>query len=181
MVYVALLRGINVGGNNKVEMKRLKEVFEKAGHLNVSTYINSGNVIFESSEKDIENLVQVLEKAIEKEFSFNIKVLVKSLDDIKAIAKELPDSWKNDLEVKTDVMFLWNEIDSKKILDELIIKPGIDEVKYVKGALLWCVKRKVVTRSGLMRLAGTNLYKQMTIRNSNTFRKLHTLMSAINN
>ena len=180
MIYVALLRGINVGGNNKVEMKRLKEVFEKAGHLNVSTYINSGNVIFESSEKDAAQLSQKLEKVIEKEFGFNIKVLVKSLTDIKTIATELPDSWKNDLDMKCDVMFLWGDVDNEKVLEELIIKPGIDDVKYVKGALLWCVKRKEVTRSGLLRLLGTNLYKQMTIRNCNTLRKLYTLMLAVN-
>ncbi|KAA2291787.1 DUF1697 domain-containing protein, partial [Clostridioides difficile] len=46
MIYVALLRGINVGGNNKINMKQLKETFEQAGMLDVVTYINSGNIIF---------------------------------------------------------------------------------------------------------------------------------------
>lgn len=179
MIYVALLRGINVGGNSKVEMARLKGVFEKIGHVNVSTYINSGNVIFESPDQNGKKLVKKLEGAIEKEFGFNIKVVVKSLKEMEVIFEKLPDSWKNDTEVKTDVMFLWESVDNKKVLENLIIKPGLDNVVYIKGALLWMVKRKDVTRSGMMRLAGTPLYKQMTIRNCNTFRKLLSLMKAV--
>lgn len=179
MIYVALLRGINVGGNNKVEMKRLKEVFEKAGHLNVSTYINSGNVIFESKESNSKKLAEEIEKIIEKEFGFNIKVLVKSLTEIKLIEKELPSSWQNDLKMKCDVMFLWEEVDNKKVLDGLTIKKGIDEVIYIKGALLWSIQRSGATRSGIAKLVGTNLYKQMTIRNCNTLRKLFSLMKAL--
>lgn len=178
MVYIALLRGINVGGNSKVEMKRLKEIFEKAGLLNVSTYINSGNVIFESTEMS-EKLTVYLEKAVEKEFGFKIKIVVKSLKDIEAIAGKLPDNWKNDLEMKTDVMFLWEDVDNKKVLESLIIKPELDNVIYVEGALLWMVKRKDITRSGMLRLVGTPLYKQMTIRNCNTLRKLLSLMKSV--
>ena len=57
MTYVALLRGINVGGNNKVEMARLKKVFESLGFINVRTYINSGNVIFDTDTTDIVHAV----------------------------------------------------------------------------------------------------------------------------
>lgn len=179
MIYVALLRGINVGGNSKVEMKRLKEVFEGLGHTNVSTYINSGNVIFHSPEENAQKLVDKLEKAIDKEFGFNIKVIVKSLKEMEVISEKLPDFWKNDLEMKTDVMFLWEEVDNQKVLASMTIKPDLDNVVYIKGALLWMVKRKDVTRSGMMRLAGSPLYKQMTIRNVNTFRKLLSLMKAV--
>lgn len=179
MIYVALLRGINVGGNNKVEMKRLKEVFENSGHLNVSTYINSGNVIFESPAQNNEVLIKKLESAIKKEFGFYINVVVKSLPEIEAISKKLPDSWVNDLDMKTDVMFLWESADNKKVLEEIIVKPELDNVVYIKGALIWNVKRKEVTKSGLLRIVGTPLYKQMTIRNSNTFRKLLSLMKSV--
>lgn len=179
MIYVALLRGINVGGNSKVEMKRLKVVFESLGHTNVSTYINSGNVIFQSPEKNDGALVNELEKSIEKEFGFNIKVIVKSQKEIEVISQKLPESWKNDLEMKTDVMFLWEEVDTKKVLESITVKPELDNVVYIKGALLWMVKRKDVTKSGLLRLVGTPLYKQMTIRNVNTFRKLLSLMKAL--
>lgn len=178
MIYVALLRGINVGGNSKVEMSRLKTLFEKAGAQKVTTYINSGNIIFESSGP-AEKLTVNLEKKIETEFGFNVKVLIKSLTEMKSITKDLPDSWKNDTETKCDVMFLWKDFDKKEVLNELISKPEIDNVKYSKGAILWFVKRKDVTRSGMLKLVGTKLYKQMTIRNCNTTRKLLTLMLAL--
>ena len=171
MIYVALLRGINVGGNNKVEMKRLKAVFEQAGMENVSTYINSGNVFFTSNQQS-KVIVPALEKAIKDEFGFAIKVLVRDLETIQKVINTLPDEWQNNDQMKCDVMFLWESIDSQKIMDKLTIKPDIDDVLYVNGALLWRVDRKNVTRSGMMKLVGTNLYAHMTIRNCNTARKL---------
>ena len=68
MKYIALLRGINVGGNNKVEMKKLKDVFEALGFKNVSTYINSGNVIFETNETEMVKIVEKIEQAILKKY-----------------------------------------------------------------------------------------------------------------
>lgn len=178
MIYVALLRGINVGGNNKVEMKKLKATFESLGLSNVTTYINSGNVIFVSKNSP-EKLVIELAKAIENDFGFAVKVLLRSFDQIKVVNKALPSSWLNNQDMKCDVMFLWPEVDSEKILSELTIKKDIDEVKYVAGTILWRVDRDKVTRSGLMKLAGTPLYKQMTIRNCNTARKLLELMQKV--
>jgi len=176
MVYVALLRGINVGGNRKVDMKRLKGVFERAGMDDVRTYINSGNVIFKSESSDVGGLVAVLEGAIEADVGFPVRVLLRDADTIGAMAKALPDSWANDQTAKCDVIFLGKEMDSPSILEELTIKPEIDDVRYVPGALLWRVERPLVTRSGLMKLVGTELYAQATIRNCNTLRKLDDLM-----
>ncbi len=177
MIYVALMRGINVGGKNKVEMRRLKAVLEQLGFSNVRTYINSGNVIFsDTSYENIDKMTKAIEKKIETEFGFYVKTLVKDFDAISAIAAELPDNWVNDKTMKCDVMFLWENYANVKVLDQLIIKPGLDEVKYVAGAVIWRVDRPNVTRSGLMKLVGTDLYKHMTIRNCNTVRKLYQLM-----
>lgn len=176
MIYVALLRGINVGGNNKVEMKRLKVVFEKLGHTNVLTYINSGNIIFHNESSDTKALHNTIEKALEKEFGFFIPVVIKTKPEIEAIDKALPSTWVNDTGTKTDVMFLWEEFNNKKVLAQLNIKPEIDNVRFVDGAILWMVKKKDVTKSGLLKIIGTDLYKKMTIRNANTLRKLLNLM-----
>lgn len=177
MKYVALLRGINVGGNHKVAMKQLKAVFEKAGMENVSTYINSGNVIFENKALSPAEITEILEAAIEKEFGFLVKVLVRDKNNILAIAKALPDEWVNDQTMKCDVMFLWEKVASEEALKQLTIKPGIDNVKFVEGTILWQVDRQNVTRSGMMKLVGTELYAHMTIRNCNTLRKLVILMN----
>ncbi len=176
MIYVALLRGINVGGNNKIDMKELKAVFEQAGMQAVATYINSGNVVFTSDLKSKTKLADTLEKAIKTKFGISVPVLIYSKADILSIAQVLPDSWVNDNTMKCDVMFLWKAIDNPKIVEHVTIKPGIDTVRYVPGALLWSVDRKHVTKSGLMKLVGTDTYKQMTIRNCNTLRKLAELM-----
>ncbi len=178
-IYVALLRGINVGGNNKVSMQTLKEVFEKAGMESVITYINSGNVIFKSKLSDPHKISEILEAAIHHQFKFNIKVVIKEMRTIKKIVETLPDSWKNDAEMKCDVMFLWNEVDKKEVIEDLTINSDIDNVKYVEGAVLWMVDKKNVTRSGIMKLVGTKLYSQMTIRNCNTARKIYSLMEGL--
>lgn len=175
MKYVALLRGINVGGNSRVEMVRLKKVFEELGFSDVKTYINSGNIIF-ATNQEVSKLADEIEKAIEKEFNLTIKVVIRSFPEIQAIAKAAERSWGNDAEQKTDVLFLWDEINNKDVLKQLIIKPEIDHVLYVHGAVLWHVKRKDITRSGLLRIVGTDLYKKVTLRNINTLRKLENLM-----
>jgi uncharacterized protein (DUF1697 family) len=177
MTYVALLRGINVGGHKTVSMVELKRVFEQAGMEAVSTYINSGNVIFQSSLPTKTEIARVLEEAIETAFGFGVKIVVCDKDSILALAKALPDTWVNDASMKCDVMFLWENIDQPQILKQLAIKPEIDSVKYVQGALLWSVDRKNVTKSGMLKLVGTDLYKQMTIRNCNTLRKLALLVN----
>jgi uncharacterized protein (DUF1697 family) len=176
MIYVALLRGINVGGTRKVDMRELKGTFERAGLTDVRTYINSGNVIFGTGPIEPGTLTDMLEKAIEADFSFPVKVLVRDADRIQAMAMELPDTWANDDTAKCDVMFLGDEIDDPKILEQLTIKPGIDDVRYLPGAILWRVERSKVTRSGMFKLVGTQLYAQMTVRNCNTLRKLAALM-----
>ena len=178
MVYVALLRGINVGGKNKVDMKQLKAAFEDAGMTAVRTYINSGNVIFSSSNRSRARLTEVLEDAIADTFGFRIDVLVRDLKNIRAVVKALPKTWVNDATMKCDVMFLWADVARASVVKELAVKPEIEEVKYVAGALVWRVDRNAVTRSGQMQLARTPLYKRMTIRNCNTARKLLELMEA---
>ena len=77
MIYVALLRGINVGGKNKVEMRKLKATFEDAGMGNVTTYINSGNVVFTDNRRKPPRIVSVLEEAIAADLGFEIKVLIR--------------------------------------------------------------------------------------------------------
>lgn len=181
MVYVALLRGINVGGNNKVDMKLLKETFVRVGMGSVVTYINSGNVVFIDMEHNKQEIAVLLERAILGDFGLSIKVLIRSIEDFDRMMRVLPESWKNDDEMKCDVMFLWEEFDRETLLTELDIKPSIDTAMYTPGAILWSVDKSNVTRSGLMKVVGTKLYKNMTVRNVNTARKIYEIMKELNN
>jgi uncharacterized protein (DUF1697 family) len=131
MVYIALLRGINVGGNNKIDMKLLKTAFEQVGMNSVVTYINSGNIIFTDNDHSKSKISHILEEAIHANFGLQIKVVVRSFDDFKKVMHSLPESWTNDQQMKSDVLFLWDEINDESVLDKLVIKPEIDTVKYV--------------------------------------------------
>jgi len=153
-------------------MKQLKGVFERAGMEEVRTYINSGNVIFRTESPKSAQLARTLEGAIEDGFGFAVRLLVRDALGMKTMLDALPSTWANDESAKCDVILLGEEVDSPKILEQLTIKPGIDDVRYVPGAVFWRVDRSNVTRSGLLKLVGTELYAQTTVRNCNTVRKL---------
>lgn len=176
MKYVALLRAINVGGNNKVSMQELKQLFEQAGLRDVKTYINSGNVIF-STDLPKDTVAHLIGQVLKDAFSWDIPVIIVDDVTIRALVKALPDTWVNDTTMKCDVMFLNDSVNKPEILQELKIKPEIDNVIYAPGAVLWSVDRKSVTRSGLLKIIGTDLYKQVTVRNCNTLRKLAVLIN----
>ncbi|MGO1059640.1 DUF1697 domain-containing protein [Planococcus sp. FY231025] len=179
MIYAALLRGINVGGNNKVNMKELKQVFEEAGMTSVKTYINSGNIVFADAGRAKQEIMAVLEEAIFAHFGLRIKVLVYSIDEYTRIAEAVPDDWTNDDRLKSDVLFLWEEADEEAVMEQLPLKPEIDRAHYVAGAILWSVDRDKVTRSGMSKIVGTKLYKLVTIRNVNSVRKILELMKEL--
>ena len=87
--YVALLRGINVGGHKKVPMADLRELMNQIGLQNVKTYIQSGNVIFQSNEKEFE-LEEKIQRSIKSHFGFDVSVVVKSSDELLEIFNECP-------------------------------------------------------------------------------------------
>lgn len=178
MIYVALLRGINVGGKNKVDMKLLKEVFEQAGMRSVETYINSGNVVFIAEGRTKAALTDLLERAIGERFGVPVPVTIRSLEEMGAIVDALPDEWSDDERMKSDVMFLWDDVMPSDVLAQVQIKPDVDQVICISGAVLWGVERSLVTRSRKTKLIGTDVYQRMTVRNVNTARKLYELMLA---
>lgn len=177
--YVALLRGINVGGNNKIEMSKLKKTFENLGFEKVSTYINSGNVIFETTNKDITDLTKKIESQIKQDFELTIKVLLIDLKSIQKICDSVPKNWENNTDQRTDVLFLWKDYNKKSSLELIKTNSTVDNLIYIDGAIVWNIKRSNLNKSGLKKFIGTELYKNMTARNINTTRKLRELMSGI--
>jgi len=171
MKYIALLRGLNVGKEKRIDMKDLKRIFESLNFEKVSTYINSGNIFFET-EKEQKDLDQKVKEILKTEYALVIPTLIKTEEEIKYIANAIPEEWQNNSEEKTDVAYLFSEIDSEEILNELPFKREYIEVSYVKGALLWNVKRKNYNKSQLNKIIGHRLYQFMTVRNVNTARYL---------
>lgn len=176
MRYVALLRGVNVGGAGKIDMKGLRAAFEDLGLGSVRTYINSGNVIFDSEAIDRESLAGLMEDTIEERFGFRTRVLIMDVDEIRSIVRALPEDWRDDAAAKCDVFFLWEEADRPSVIDELVWDPKVEDVRYTLGALIRRVDRKHAARSKITRIVGTPLYQQMTVRNCNTARALLRLM-----
>jgi uncharacterized protein (DUF1697 family) len=163
--HVALLRGINVGGNSKV--------FEELGFTNVSTYINSGNVMFQTDKTD---LAKKITAAIKKELKLDLKVLVKEAKEIKKICAKIPKDWTNDKGLRTDVIFLFDEYDKKDALKRIKTNPDVDTLLYVPGAIIWHLDRKNYTKSRMNKFIGTEVYKNSTARNVNTTKKLLELL-----
>jgi len=98
--YIALLRGINVGGRNKVKMDTLKAVLEKLGLIEVTTYIQSGNVVFKSNIIDKAGLEKKIETTIESNFKFKVTVLITTKNDLSKILEASPFKNPEDIEAK---------------------------------------------------------------------------------
>ena len=152
-------------------MKRLRILFESLEYENVETYLNSGNVIFESDLKQ-EILLNQIPKELNKEFGFNIPTLVKNEKEIIRIVKAIPKDWKNDSEQKTDVAFLFPEIDSNSTIDELPVNREFINMRYIKGAIFWNINKKEYNNSHLNKIINLKHYQLMTVRNVNTSRYL---------
>jgi len=179
MKYVALVRGINVGGNHRVPKQEFKHVLESLGFSDVLIYLNSGNAIFSSAHQPSASDVQ---SALEKHFGFTIPTLVLSASKIKAIAAAIPANWTNDKPVpdksgqKSDVLYLFDEVNTPDILEKLGHKPEIETMLYVDGAVIANVTRLNQSRGSLQKLIGTKLYSSVTVRNINTAKKLAELV-----
>jgi len=175
MRYVALLRGINVGGKSLIKMTELRACVGELGHENVRTYIASGNVLFESGERDAAKLDSVLERAIEERFGFQVRVVVRSRSEVERVVARIPDSWVGSQALRVTVAFLLRGNDARAIAANLSPRDGIDQVVEAPGALIWAIRRDALTRTGI-RLIGTPIYQQMTLRNLNTTLKLAELL-----
>jgi len=175
MVYVAFLRAVNVGGKGNVSMAAIKKALVDLGLSDVRTYINSGNVIFSTPALDSQKLGARIEKALEERTSMPIKLLVMDHKGLKKLVDAIPRNWVDDRTMRTYVLLLWKELDDRKILEWLPARPGVDNLRYEPGAVIWQVDRKDLAKSRMSRIIGTPYYKQMTIRSANTMRKLNEL------
>lgn len=176
MKYVALLRGINVGGNNIIKMLALKEAFEKIGMTHVLTFIQSGNVIFESPEKKSDVLTKKLETMLTKTFSYKARIVVFSHEQLKQVVAKAPKDWKTKTDIRCYVGFLLPPMTAADAVKQIVINEAVDILDTGPGVIYMTTLMSGLTKSGFTKMIGTNIYKEMTIRNLNTTRKLLELM-----
>jgi uncharacterized protein (DUF1697 family) len=180
MRYVALLRGVNVGGNHPVPKGDFKAVLEGLGFYDVTIYINSGNAVFSS---DREPVASEIRAALEKRFIFDIPTLVLSGEKIRAIAAAIPPDWTNDPPKpdksgqKSDVVYLFDEVNTPDVLEKVGYRPEVETMLYVDGAVLANIPRSHQSKYSLLRVVGTPLYRQITIRNIATAKRLAELVN----
>ncbi len=172
--YVALLRGINVGGKNIIRMADLKVCFEKQGFGDVATYIQSGNVIFAAPAASTDKI----EKALAATFRYQAVVVVRSAKQMNAIVEGAPAGFgKAPAKYRYDVMFLRDAVTAAAALKQVKVKEGVDAVHAGKGVLYFSRLVAKATQSQLGRMTQQPVYQDMTIRNWNTTTKLLAMMS----
>jgi uncharacterized protein (DUF1697 family) len=176
MKYVALLRGINVGGNNIIKMTDLKKAVEELGFKNVQTFIQSGNVIFESDNKNRREITAKLEASLQNIFAYDSRVVVRDYEQFKKIISEIPADWEKRRDLRCYIAFIREPKSSQDVAKEINLKEGIDFIKQGQGIVYMSTLLSGITRSSLTKLVSKEIYKDITIRNYNTVRKLMALM-----
>jgi len=176
--YLVLLRGINVGGRNKVPMAALRELLESNGHTKVATYIASGNVIL-SSDRDAAEIKRELEEALPRTFKLDseqIAVLVLTRAQLRAVVRKRPKAFGDHPEkYHSDAVFLMG-IDAPTAMQVFDPRPGVDDVWPGTGVIYSQRLSAQRTKSRLGKIVGTSAYKSMTIRSWSTTQALLELM-----
>jgi len=178
--YLVLLRGINVGGKNKVPMARLRELLEELGHSNVATYIASGNVIL-SSDRPLSEIKRQIEEALPKTFRLDselIAVLVLTRAQLRAVVDHRPKGFGEHPETyHSDAVFLMG-IDAQTAMRAFDPRPGVDRVWPGDGVIYSQRLSAERTRSRLNKVMSSPSYKSMTIRNWATTMALLKLLES---
>lgn len=179
MKYVALLRGVNVGGKNKIAMSDLKVCLEKLAFTEVSTLLNSGSAVFASAENDSKKLAAQIEKALIDNFHFDselIRVLVLSQPQLRAAIESAPQGFGTKPDYHSDVAFLI-EGSAEDIVQEFVCNPAVDTVWAGEGAIFYQRLSSQLTKSRIGKIIGKPFYKLMTIRTWNTVNRLYMRMN----
>lgn len=173
-----LLRGINVGGKNRVPMASLRELLEELGYSNVSTYIASGNVVLRS-DRSAGAIKRQIEAALPKAFRLDselIAALVLSRAQLRAVVKRKPKDFGEHPETyHSDAIFLIG-IDAPTAMEVFDPHPEVDRVWPGEGVIYSQRLSAKRTKSRLNKAISTPLYKSMTIRSWATTMALHELL-----
>ena len=178
MEYVALLRGINVGGNNKVVMSELREQIEAAGFGHVRTYINSGNLLFEA-EAPREDVAQRVEDLLASRYDFPIRLALLTAQDYLAQLDELPDWWHGEV-ARRDALFYTRGLDRDHVRERIeAMELGDEAVHFGEHAVFWGKfdEKSFLKTAYHKRLLREDFYRQFTIRSGSTVEKIAAMVS----
>ena len=173
--YIALLRGINISGKNRIPMTELKKGFEGLGFKEVKTYLNSGNVIFSSENEDVQMIAKQLEKMIKNQFDLDISVLVITKEELEIILHNAPDWWGDkNTEIYDNLIFIIPPATYDEVYSEIgEPKEELEMIAHYENVVFWSFHRKDYQKTNWWsKTASVSIGKKLTIRTANTIRKI---------
>ena len=180
MEYVALLRGINVGGKNKVVMSELREQVTAAGFGHVRTYINSGNLLFEAeADAPSEDVAQAVEQLLKLRYDFPIRLALLTAQEYLAQLDELPDWWHGEV-ARRDALFYTRGLDRDHVRERIeAMELGDEAVHFGEHAVFWGKfdEKSFLTTAYHKCLLREDFYRQVTIRSGSTVEEIAALLS----
>ena len=177
MRYVLLLRGVNVGGKNKVLMSELKELLIGEGFSDVDSYINSGNLFF-TNDESVEAIVLKVEQVLEKNYEFSIPFALLSKEDYLEEMAGLPKWWKDEF-ARKDILFFSRGTDISEVLRFVEESTFYNEKVYIgKCAVFWAKidEAEYQKTTYHKKILKQPFYKTITIRNGKTFDKIAEML-----
>lgn len=179
MEYVALLRGINVGGNNKVVMSELREQIADEGYTNVRTYINSGNLLFEAEATVLrEDVARAVEDLLARRYEFPIRLALLTAQDYLAQLDDLPDWWHGEV-ARRDALFYTRGLDRDHVRERIeAMELGDEAVHFGEHAVFWGKfdEKSFLKTAYHKRLLREDFYRQVTIRSGSTVEKIASMI-----
>ena len=177
LTYIALLRGVNVGGKNKISMPELKAAFEERSFSNVITYINSGNIIFDSA-LDETAARKCCEELMEASFGLKIAVCIIPAGELLDALKNAPDWWNSGADSRHNAIFVIPPMTPEQICAEVgEAKPEYEQVAYHGRVIFWSAPLATFSRTRWSKVTQSKAaYGHITIRNANTTTKLAKLV-----
>lgn len=173
--YIALLRGINISGKNKIVMSELKAGFVEIGYKAVATYLNSGNVVFFSDTDNRDILSDTIKSMIKNKFQLDIPVFIISQKELEDILNNTPSWWGDDnKDIYDNLIFMSPFLSYKEFYNEVgNPKEEYEKVYNYKNAIFWSFSRKDYQKTNWWsKTASSNISNSITIRTANTMREL---------
>lgn len=173
--YIALLRGINISGKNKISMSELKLELEKNKYQNVSTYLNSGNVIFESNINNKETIMKDIYKIIKNKFNLEVPIFVMTSLELEDILNNSPKWWGTyNKEIYDNLIFIITSTKYEDVYNTIgEPKEDIEKIKEYNNSIFWSYDLKKYRKSNWWsKTASTNISDKITIRTANTMKKI---------
>ena len=176
--YLALLRGINVGGKNRILMADLVTCFESAGYKDVRTFIQSGNVVFRADRGEHAELTQEIERLLAESFGYDATIALRDDRELRAVIDGAPSGFGAEPDhYRYDVLFLMPPLTPDETLAALTMTEGVDAAWSGPGVVYHSRLIARASQSRMSRLVSHPVYKLITIRNWKTTTALLSLMS----